>query len=538
MATHPTTTLPTDRLPTALRSCSRSRRPLLAVAGLTLFGAFVAAAAMDPIRPFSPPGLPAGADLPAPSRLIAADDARLDAGTFIVHEWGTFTSFSGSDGVKLEFRPLVDSDLPDFVCDHDRHFGLKALQKAQVRARQRMETPVTYFYTDRVRRARVQVAFPKGILTEFYPPVERLLPAPRPADASGPAADVALQGGRLDWGEVTLLPESALRPALLDDAVANAVARRAFETLPPGSDPEPELYTGDHYYFARAVDSALVHVRHEGRLPAGDATGFAGPLSPRGDFFEKFLFYRGLGDFDLPVQATATATGGLRVANIGPRPIVGLVLAQVDGEQLAFSRLDDLPPGAALETPAPAALASEVEFWRQQQELGQLLQQILVAQGLYEKEAAAMVQTWAGSWFREQGTRLFYIVPQELTDELLPLTIEPAPQETVRVLVGRLEFMPAETERRIESLVEESARGWRAYSDKYELVRQSENADELLAKLQPHPVPEALRQLGRLCEPALVRIESIAREPSTRAEARRLRAVLRMESQQIDAAAR
>jgi len=24
-----------------------------------------------------------------------------------VHEWGTFTSFSGSDAVKLEFRPLV-----------------------------------------------------------------------------------------------------------------------------------------------------------------------------------------------------------------------------------------------------------------------------------------------------------------------------------------------------------------------------------------------------------------------------------------------
>ena len=33
----------------------------------------------------------------------------------VVHEWGTFTSFAGSDGVNLEFRPLVTNDLPPFV---------------------------------------------------------------------------------------------------------------------------------------------------------------------------------------------------------------------------------------------------------------------------------------------------------------------------------------------------------------------------------------------------------------------------------------
>ena len=34
----------------------------------------------------------------------------------VVHEWGTFTSVSGSDGVSLEWRPLSGpSDLPSFV---------------------------------------------------------------------------------------------------------------------------------------------------------------------------------------------------------------------------------------------------------------------------------------------------------------------------------------------------------------------------------------------------------------------------------------
>ena len=42
-----------------------------------------------------------------------------DDGNFIVHEWGTFTTFSGSDGVFLDFRPLAakESDLPDYVLD-------------------------------------------------------------------------------------------------------------------------------------------------------------------------------------------------------------------------------------------------------------------------------------------------------------------------------------------------------------------------------------------------------------------------------------
>src|SRR5689334_10834640 len=77
---------------------------------------------------------------------------------FIVHEWGTFTSFSGSDSVKLEFRPLVDVDLPRFVLDRGRQEGVaNPLLKSTYKVFQRMETPVTYFYSDRERQARVKV---------------------------------------------------------------------------------------------------------------------------------------------------------------------------------------------------------------------------------------------------------------------------------------------------------------------------------------------------------------------------------------------
>src|SRR4029077_9859924 len=96
------------------------------------------------------------------------------SGRLIVHEWGTFTNFSGSDGLQMDFRPLVDSDLPPFVLDRARQaqvFYPSVYAKGMYLARQRMETPVTYFYTDTPREVDVQVAFPQGLLTEFFPPV-------------------------------------------------------------------------------------------------------------------------------------------------------------------------------------------------------------------------------------------------------------------------------------------------------------------------------------------------------------------------------
>ena len=68
------------------------------------------------------------------------------------------------------------------------------------------------------------------------------------------------------------------------------------------------------------------------------------------------------------------------------------------------------------------------------------LERMLVANGLYAKEAAAMVETWRDSWF-EEGLRLFYIVPRAAIDDVLPLEVTPAPASTARVFVGRIELI-------------------------------------------------------------------------------------------------
>ena len=78
---------------------------------------------------------------------------------------------------------------------------------------------------------------------------------------------------------------------------------------------------------------------------------------------------------------------------------------------------------------------------------------VWVAEGLFEKEAAAMVATWQQSWFTENGTRILYMVPAPITDELLPLHINPKPKQMLRVLVGRMEIMSPTSEQAMTQAV-------------------------------------------------------------------------------------
>ncbi len=53
------------------------------------------------------------------------------------------------------------------------------------------------------------------------------------------------------------------------------------------------------------------------------------------------------------------------------------------------------------------------------------LETLLARHGLYPKEAEAMVKTWEDSWF-EEGFRVFYVLPRQQTDAILPLEITPS----------------------------------------------------------------------------------------------------------------
>src|SRR5262245_58097323 len=91
------------------------------------------------------------------------------SGDYIAHEWGTFTSVQGADGVQLEWSPLTVPELPNFV--HDRPslasvLGTRFIPpgKDGFHTLQRMETPVIYFYSQQPETVDVTVNFPSGIV--------------------------------------------------------------------------------------------------------------------------------------------------------------------------------------------------------------------------------------------------------------------------------------------------------------------------------------------------------------------------------------
>ncbi len=429
---------------------------------------------------------------------------------FLVHEWGTFTSFAGSDGVKLEFRPLVENDLPPFVFNRSLQAGVIPLEwmlgkRSYALTMQRMETPVTYFYTTRERDVQVKVRFPEGLLTEFYPPVQGFSPPlsdgeKQPRFSQSVSVEQPLRSigelpeqkdSELDWGTLTLIPAHKLRPDLVNSRAAAGVLSRLFDKLLPRS--------ANHfdYYFARETDSAYIH-----RFLPPPPPEFA-PSKPHGDFFEKFLFYRGIGNFQLPLTLEALGEDRFVLTNHGDVTVEGLFLTEFDK---AYNPRFIAHPRIAAKERIELRLPSEA---LELADLVNPLREQLIAQGLFEKEADAMIATWRSSWFGEEGTRLFYLLPQSETDRILPLHVQPTPDETVRVMVGRLEVITPERERRLEQLLKEKAAAQKQQVE-VEVAPESETALE-----------EELANFERFAEPALVRVRDLTTDPAVKAEAER-----------------
>src|SRR5436190_715721 len=88
-----------------------------------------------------------------------------DPNGLTVHEWGTFTSIAGDDGNPVNWQPWGGpSDLHCFV-DRFKNASPRISYYSSIR----METPVLYFYGPREQTVNVDVQFPKGLITEWYP---------------------------------------------------------------------------------------------------------------------------------------------------------------------------------------------------------------------------------------------------------------------------------------------------------------------------------------------------------------------------------
>src|SRR5262249_40442320 len=154
--------------------------------------------------------------------------------------------------------------------------------------------------------------------------------------------------GTITWNDVKIRPNTAAK-------------------LPTGSSPS-------HYYAARNTDAV--------------------PLES-GSQSEKFLFYRGLGNFDVPISAFIEPDGGIRVKSPGGEVIPKLIYFENRGGHIRFRSSEGSGEQSVIALPT---FDSDFAALRRK------LEQTLTEAGLYPKEAAAMVETWRDSWF-EEGAR-------------------------------------------------------------------------------------------------------------------------------------
>jgi hypothetical protein len=327
-----------------------------------------------------------------------------------VHEWGTFTSVAGIDGQAVLWAPFSGpQDLPCFVGElAPNNSYLKDIKFVSfppnnepalpppsastvtlngwlpsLRATVRMETPVLYFYSPVDASASVRVKFTQGLITEWYPRAT-VPPVPQFPKLSETT-------GWIEWPDVKIRPH-AEEPFLTDSVKS-------------------------HYYAARETDAAPVQVSGQ---------------------FEKFLFYRGLASFPVKIAAELGPNGAVLVRNSSTSQIPNAIVFENDGRRMGFRVTGPLGAKQTLARPALATGANSAQ-------LRTALETMLVGQGLYPREAKAMVETWRDSWF-EPGVRLFYVVPRDTVDAVLPLSISPAPAALSRVFVGRVELITPEME--------------------------------------------------------------------------------------------
>jgi hypothetical protein len=212
-----------------------------------------------------------------------------------------------------------------------------------------------------------------------------------------------------------------------------AIAWNGVHILPHAAVRFPTESGSSHYYAARETDAAPLQV---------------------GGQNEKFLFYRGVGQFPLPVSARTTSDGRVVLRTLNGNVIDGAILFENRAGQRRFAFVGAVNGEVVIDC------NSLQDNWSGL--LGKL-ERVLTDHGLYPKEAHAMVETWRDSWF-EDGSRLLYIVPRAVVDSVLPLDIRPLPQETSRVFVGRMELITPEIQSDVRQAL---ARNDRAGLSKY-----------------------------------------------------------------------
>jgi hypothetical protein len=405
-------------------------------------------------------------------------EANVSDGRFVVHEWGTFTSLVDENGKTFTWYPLLGSKpLPRFVnsqwfqtVDGQWHWGKGwdfDAKTEPIQGTVRMETPVMYFYSDKERDLSVEVKFNNGYITEWFP-----------------HAAVPIQNPNvIKWNKVHLTP-GAKEEYPSEDSGSEYYAARETDATPLVSTPPPR---GDqsNVFFSNNKPPSVSEMIADGHANLNDLA-----TQPQR---EKFLFYRGVGSFGVPLSAAIVSSTNdeqkLVLKNQQSEDIPGMILFMRKGDKIWFQVLDGMKQGESKPvtlnlTASPSGIEPVKEA----------LISLLTEQNLYGREAKAMVKTWEEAWF-EEGLRVFYIVPRPTTEKILPLSISEEADELERVLVGRIDVLTPELRKEIEASTKE--------------ILQLKLSPEQLASA---PETQKLLARGRFVQPVIFALQNSTKD--------------------------
>lgn len=378
-----------------------------------------------------------------------------------VHEWGTFTVLSGSNGAQVQWYAPTDdiARLPDFI--------LPGMGNKGRRASVRMETPVIYFYPEKETKVSVDVSFTQGTVTETFPHSNGGKLTLNPAN-----------GDMLAEGKWT----GTLHPPTDKEALAHIPAITHTENAEP-------------YGAAREVPDAWIFESDLKEIP--DIK-----VQPKFPQMEKFIFYRGASSVYIPISATMQGDDATLTNQANDSLAFAVALRVRDGKA-AWASIPPLAGLPAIDTPAmnqtritfpqPHLSLDEVES-----ELAEAWKKALAADGLTSAEASAMVETWRKTWFRENGDRILTLVPRRTIDTMLPLKITPTPAKTERVFVARIEMISPDREQALVALLKSKSDTGEAEFAEFEKLafgRFSNGALEVAVQIESQKMRKKFFQL-------------------------------------------
>ena len=302
-----------------------------------------------------------------------------------VHEWGSINIVTGQQKVTVGNIADDQSDLPNFVEVWTKQPQIRPIM---------IEKPIIYFYTDTKQTVSVNVKYPEGVFTQWWPKPNSFFPYAPTGNNPTPTT-----GGLLNW-TVTLDPKGSFDKQM------------------------PAMNNHIWWPIARDVDAATV-------------------LSNRGGV-EKFLFYRGAGKFIPTLKVDISDKGEFLLSNVDKAESREIYTVNV--EEGKDPHIVYLP-----------ALTADKTILNSADEAAKHMQSRLEEKGLFTKEAAGMVKIWRKAMFEKPGQRAMYMMEKEDIDKMLPLQISPKPDKEVRVILIRFECLSSNSKSNIEKWIQQLA---------------------------------------------------------------------------------